>query len=79
MNGKKEDRYQYQPWYICFWRRRYYIMIPYTTFKFWKGNKISWKLCWSIAMGIIQYKMNWVYDWEEVKERLEKVDNKHVD
>jgi hypothetical protein len=25
---------------------------------------------WSIAIGLAQVKMNWLYDWSEVKERF---------
>jgi hypothetical protein len=71
----KQDRYQYQSWYIKFWRRRYYILIPIFAFKMWvKGsfNNYRFRICWSIAKGLAQAKMNWLYDWEEVKERLDR-------
>jgi hypothetical protein len=71
----KQDRYQYQPWYIKLWRRRHYILIPFSAFKMWaRGvfDKCQFRFCWSIAKGIAQCNMNWVYDWEEVKERLDK-------
>jgi hypothetical protein len=69
----KDKRYQNQPWYIKLWRRRFYLLIPYRTATiYWynrkEEDKISFKNCYSIAIGLAQVNMNWVYDWEEIKD-----------
>jgi hypothetical protein len=71
----KKDRYQFQPWYIKLWRRRYYLKIPFNAISIWIRGKERFRFAWSISIGLAQCKMNWLYDWEEVRGRLkEKVD-----
>jgi hypothetical protein len=70
----RDDRYQFQPWYIKLWRRRHQLVIPYMTFRYcwvgdWPGID-TWKLAWRVAVGEADYRMNWLYTLEEVKERL---------
>lgn len=67
------DRFQYQPWYVKLWRYRYYIPIPFYATKMWLFSKwdcFSFGNAWSIAVGLAQVKMNWLYSWEEAKTRL---------
>lgn len=75
--SNKADRYQYQPWYIKLWRRRHYIPIPIVALlaylgrpSFEDGDVPSFKVCWHLAIGLAQVKMNWLHDWEEVRARL---------
>jgi hypothetical protein len=42
--------------------------------QFEDGDIPSLKICWHIAIGLAQVKMNWVYDWSELKERFEARD-----
>jgi len=76
-----DGRYQHQPWYVKIWRRvKYQWNLPWVAFSIWRWEKIkslsddhhermSWRNCWGLANGLSQVKMNWVYDWEEVKDR----------
>jgi hypothetical protein len=76
---EKKKRFQFQPWYIKLWRRRWLLVIPFEALSLWLANfgdkeaDISWKVAWSIAHGMAHMpgRMNWVYDWDEVKKRLE--------
>ena len=68
----EKDRYQYQSWYIKLWRRRYYLTIPFTALSIWVRVGERFRFAWSISIGLAQSKMNWLYDWEEVRGRLEK-------
>jgi len=67
----KDNRYQYQKWYIKLWRRRHYLLIPFTVFNIWRAGE-PWEFAWGVAIGIAQCNMNWVHDWDEVAERLNK-------
>jgi len=60
----KSDRYQYQPWYIKLWRRRYYLSFPVRFWKIWsyKEHPVSFAQAWSITIGLICCDMKWVYD-----------------
>jgi hypothetical protein len=80
---KNEKRYQNCSWYEKLWRRRHYISVPWVGFKIWwherrrpLDDEDDWRMtfgqCVGLAKGLAQAKMNWVYDWDEVKERLEK-------
>jgi hypothetical protein len=71
----KQDRFQYQPWYIKLWRFRWYLLIPLDIFKMWLYNRSSKtpdKSHYSlqnyidIAIGSAQIKMKWVYDFEDL-------------
>ena len=69
---EKRTRYQFQPWHIKLWRQRHYILIPLTTFTIWvKSNRLPLISAWKLAKGLAQVKMNWLYDWEEIKEQLD--------
>jgi hypothetical protein len=78
----KQDRFQYQPWYIKLWRYRWYLLIPLDIFKMWLYNKTSkdfippnpyslQNYC-DIAIGSAQIKMKWVYDFEDLTFRRPK-------
>jgi hypothetical protein len=76
MNRDKSNRYQYQPWYIKLWRRRHYLSIPFVALRAHLSrpedlHRPPFKIAWSIAIGLAQVKMNWLYDWSDLKERLE--------
>lgn len=63
----KDNRYQYQSWYVKLWRRRYYLTIPYYVLrgKFYHPEE-SWGLLWSLNIDMAQCKMNWVYNSKEL-------------
>jgi hypothetical protein len=63
----KNNRFQYQPWYIKLWRYRYYIKIPFIAGSMFIKCKTLRGHCYSVAKGLMQAKMNWVYDWDEIK------------
>jgi len=74
MSRNKADRYQYQPWHIKLWRRRHYIRIPLMALKFYIADfsrgchsALSLRNAWSIAIGLAQVKMNWLWDYAEIK------------
>lgn len=74
--SNKQDRFQYQPWYIKLWRYRWYLTIPYCAIKWWivanvsnEYDSMSFKHEWSMAKGMAQVKMNWLYDWDEIKRK----------
>lgn len=73
-NNSKKDRYQFQPWYIKLWRRRWYVVILYWAFMMWFRNfkRFPLSFCFKLATGIAQSRMNWTYDWKDVKKHLEK-------
>jgi hypothetical protein len=66
----KLKRYQYQPWYIKIWRRRWYFFIPYNFFKVWLDNKdlkdyknmpvFSRQICLDLAINEAHIKMKWL-------------------
>jgi hypothetical protein len=77
---KEEDktkRFQFQPWYVKLWRRRWLFLVPFEAVWIWLRNRDSdlWFIdCWSIAHGSahLPWRMNWVHDWDEVKLRIEE-------
>ena len=74
-----EQRYQNCPWYVRLWRRRHYIPIPYYTVRTWWLNRndeepLSFRNAWSISTGMAQMRMNWLYDWDEIRQRYENHD-----
>ena len=75
MNDEElKQRYQFQPWYIKLWRRRWYLTIPYWTLRtvLNEANKeFSIKDLWGISTGMAQSQMGWYYTIEETKARLE--------
>lgn len=67
------NRYQNQPWYIRLWRRRWYLVIPYSAITSWWSqlcthDPITFKHCWGIAIGLTHMQMKWYYTSEEVFE-----------
>jgi hypothetical protein len=54
------------------WRRRYYLWIPIDAISWFfnSSNSLSFAEKWSIAIGSAQIKMNWVYDWEDIKREI---------
>lgn len=78
---KPEDRYQFQPWYIKLWRRRYLILVPYFALKSWwkhldSHEPLRLKHAWSIERGWAEIKMQWWITAEEMKheERITRTD-----
>ena len=63
----KNDRFQNRPWYIKLWRYRYYIKIPFIAGRMFIKSPDIRGHCWSIATGLVQCDMNWLYDWDEIK------------
>ncbi len=37
-------------------------------------ERLSLNKCWKINIGLAQMKMKWYYDWNEMKEKLDKID-----
>lgn len=68
------NRYQHQNWYIKLWRRRYYLLIPFTAYSIWKTGE-KFKVAWSLAIGLTQVKMNWLYDWKKPRPFNPKLTN----
>jgi len=67
-----EQRYQFQPWYIKLWRRRYYLTIPFLTLSVWLKSRKQFLLIWSLSIGMVQGKMRWYYTMDEVRDRMNK-------
>lgn len=70
-----QDRYQFKSWYVKLWRLRWYILIPYWTFRAWinsNNHEFDFKTLWGISTGMAQSHMGWYYTVEEVKTRFEK-------
>lgn len=83
----KNNRFQNQNWLVRFWRRRWLLYVPFDAVTIWLsniGNKeidqddgyvssITFSIAWKIAHGLAHMpdRMNWIYDWDEVKERLQ--------
>jgi hypothetical protein len=72
---RKENRFQNQNWLVKLWRRRWLILVPFEALMIWIRNKddLWFKDCWGIAHGLAHMpgRMNWIYDWDEVKGMLE--------
>ena len=71
----KQDRFQYQPWYIKLWRYRWYLLIPLDIFIMWLYDRtrkppdrshFSLQNYSDIAISSAQIKMKWVYDFEDL-------------
>ena len=77
----KENRFQFQPWYVKLWRRRHQLLIPYEALRTYMGgrkrnswgSRSAWHIAWSIAVGEADMKMEWWWTSDELKERLEKI------
>ena len=77
-------KFQNCPWYVKFWRYRWYLLIPLDAiiiyFTPWTDvdsgeNKLddtwnTWEQSWSISIGLAQCKMKWFYSTEDVKKQL---------
>ena len=74
----KKDRYQYQPWHIKLWRRRWYMKIPLDAIRIWIANRnkkdglSTFNFALALAIGEAQYKMNWLYDFNEAFPNYER-------
>lgn len=73
---RQENRFQNQNWLVKLWRRRWLILIPFEALMIWVRNRdeLPFKHCWGIAHGFAHMpgRMNWIYDWDEVKGMLEE-------
>ena len=68
-------RYQFCPPHVKLWRRRHYLKVPFTALQLWwysKKDEDPFTLgnSWSIATGMADGDMYWLYDWEDVKKEL---------
>ena len=80
-----DDRYQNQNLLVKIWRRRWYLLIPYSTIDMWLRNVFhlrdeegtfgSLRVYWSIAVGSAQGPMKWYYTMEETKEHFKQLKN----
>lgn len=73
---ERYKRYQYQPWYIKLWRRRYYFLIIFDLIKhiFHKHKgEFEKTICYRLITLKAEDKMGWFYDMEEIKEKMEKM------
>jgi len=77
-NTLGKDRFQFQPWYVKLWRRRWLLLVPFEAVMIWAANlkdsDLDFKACWSIAHGMahIPSRMNWVFSWDEVQYRMDE-------
>jgi len=69
----KQNRFQNQPWYIKLWRLKWYLLIPYWSLCLTYTKVSEFYNCWKIATGIAQAKMNWLYDFKDVKRKNKNV------
>ena len=78
LKTKTDRRYQDCQWYEKLWRRRYYIIVPFNALIFWWQSRkneypFQFKTCLSLSIGLAQSKMNWVYDWKELRRKMKAV------
>jgi len=64
--SNQDDRYQYQPWYIKLWRRRWYLLVPFEAMVLYIKSDESFENCWSISIGMADVRMNWLYHFNEI-------------
>lgn len=73
---KELQRYQFQPWYVKVWRRRFQLQTPVLALRnIFYSKDLSWrgiKFAWSIARGEADIGMEWWYTWEECTELRSK-------
>ena len=75
-----KDRFQWQPWYIKLWRCRWYLLVPYYTFKSWwpVRNKViihngkeyqpeGFKNLWNVNIGLTDCRTERYWTAEEMK------------
>jgi hypothetical protein len=65
------DRYQFQPWYIKLWRRRWLLPVPFYALRVWWCNRkdtdfpLTFGQAVSIEIGMAHVKMKWYFTAEE--------------
>lgn len=64
-----DDRFQNQKWYVKLWRYRWYLLIPFWTMVY-LVYRFSATTSYKLAKGVAQSRMNWVYTWKEVEEKI---------
>lgn len=82
----KAKRYQECSLPIRVWRRRYYLAIPYRTYRLWVCSKypqnfdsegLTWGEAKAIATGLAQSNMGWYYFSDEVFAKLRQTKEKY--
>lgn len=58
---KDSDLFQHQPLHVKMWRYRYYLNIPFYTLQVYFYTFGSLMTAYSIAIGMAQSKMKWIY------------------
>ncbi len=74
-----DSRYQHQSWLVRCWRDRHLLRIPFEALGCWwldrKKKRDNWFVpltlaqSWHMALGMCDVRRNWVYSYEECKER----------
>ena len=76
----KDDRYQYQPWYVKLWRKRHILPVPFRALRWWMKalqkplydengyRRDTFYICYSIERGMADYNMKHYYTLEEVQQ-----------
>jgi hypothetical protein len=75
-------RYQDCPWFVRFWRCRYYLAVPFLWLHWYFFHRsqdrmlqLPSKEYWAVLQGLAEYKMQYYYTKEEaaylIGERLE--------
>ena len=67
-----QKRYQECSKLEKFWRWRWYLALPFICFFAWLTRNENFSECYDLAIARIEFKMNWYFTLEEVKEVLEK-------
>lgn len=70
----RDDRYQFQPWYIKSWRWRHFIGLPYRAVRLWLYNYPDYTFAqvWSIERGMVDYMMKHYHTMEEMKDAFRR-------
>lgn len=81
--SKKEDRYQYQNWFVRRWRDRHLLRVPFEAlYLYWYNgphagkdeedyDPLSFSNCWGIACGMADVHREYLYDWDEIKDSFD--------
>jgi hypothetical protein len=80
MTPCKEIRFQDSNLITKLWRCKWYLLIPFIALRLFLSHvisnnmneKLSFKLCWSLAKGRMQIKMKWYYTNDEVMQRVKE-------
>jgi hypothetical protein len=66
----KENRFQFQKWYVKLWRMRWYLLVPYSVLSSAFRDKFSEKFewYWDIAIGHAQIRMKYWWGIEEIED-----------